>query len=158
MGCYTNTGYWDEEIYRTGIVFILPDNSLSPVFNTRGITSTSLEPTDFLLYKGEERVYISVNESDYSLTVETSEGAVTSSIENAKGVFQINSNHTANNDYTIFGIDFVVTQEVLSEIAKYAKGFFSPRSTLFPYSTLFRSSHPKFTSWSAFCSPFRVVL
>lgn len=129
---YKYTGYWDEEIYRTGIVFILPDNSLSPVFNTRGITSTSLEPTDFLLYKGEERVYISVNESDYSLTGETSEGAVTSSIENAKGVFQINSNHTANNDYTIFGIDFVVTQEVLSEIAKYAKGFFFVRQKRIP--------------------------
>ena len=113
-------------------MFILPDNSLSPVFNTRGITSTSLEPTDFLLYKGEERVYISVNESDYSLTGETSEGAVTSSIENAKGVFQINSNHTANNDYTIFGIDFVVTQEVLSEIAKYAKGFFFVRQKRIP--------------------------
>lgn len=129
---YKYTGYWDEEIYRTGIVFILPDNSLSPVFNTRGITSTSLEPTDFLLYKGEERVYISVNESDYSLTGETSEGAVTSSIENAKGVFQINSNHIANNDYTIFGIDFVVTQEVLSEIAKYAKGFFFVRQKRIP--------------------------
>lgn len=29
-------GYWNKEIYRTGIVYIFNNNQLSPVFNTRG--------------------------------------------------------------------------------------------------------------------------
>jgi hypothetical protein len=34
---YYRLGYWNEEIYRFGIVYILNDYSLSPVFNVRGI-------------------------------------------------------------------------------------------------------------------------
>ena len=33
---YEKTGYWGEEIYRLGIVYIMPNNELSPVFNIRG--------------------------------------------------------------------------------------------------------------------------
>ena len=33
---YYNLGYWPEEIYRLGVVYIMNDDSLSPVFNLRG--------------------------------------------------------------------------------------------------------------------------
>lgn len=33
---YYNLGYWPDEIYRLGIVYIMNDDSLSPVFNLRG--------------------------------------------------------------------------------------------------------------------------
>lgn len=33
---YYKLGYWDEEIYRLGIVYVLNDYTLSPVFNIRG--------------------------------------------------------------------------------------------------------------------------
>jgi hypothetical protein len=33
---YYNVGYWDNEIYRLGVVYIMSDNSLSEVFNVRG--------------------------------------------------------------------------------------------------------------------------
>jgi hypothetical protein len=33
---YDSTGYWGGEIYRLGIVYIMPNNELSPVFNIRG--------------------------------------------------------------------------------------------------------------------------
>ena len=33
---HDKTGYWGEEIYRIGIVYIMPNNELSPVFNIRG--------------------------------------------------------------------------------------------------------------------------
>ena len=33
---YDKTGYWGEEIYRIGIVYIMPNNELTPVFNIRG--------------------------------------------------------------------------------------------------------------------------
>jgi hypothetical protein len=36
---YDKTGYWPEELYRLGIVYILKDGSLSPVFNIRGATN-----------------------------------------------------------------------------------------------------------------------
>jgi hypothetical protein len=33
---YNKTGYWGGEIYRFGIVYILNNGDLSPVFNVRG--------------------------------------------------------------------------------------------------------------------------
>ena len=33
---YNNTGYWKEELYCFGIVYILPNGQLTPVFNVRG--------------------------------------------------------------------------------------------------------------------------
>jgi hypothetical protein len=33
---YNKTGYWGGEIYRFGIVYILKNGELSPVFNVRG--------------------------------------------------------------------------------------------------------------------------
>nr|DAX00306.1 MAG TPA: hypothetical protein [Bacteriophage sp.] len=36
MFIYNKTGYWGKEIYRFGIVYILPNGELSPVFNIRG--------------------------------------------------------------------------------------------------------------------------
>ena len=35
---YDKTGYWPGELYRIGVVYILKDGSLSPVFNVRGAT------------------------------------------------------------------------------------------------------------------------
>ena len=53
-GCYYNTynsyyrvGYWPDEIYRFGIVYIFDDNSLSPVFNLQGCDFTKLESNNF---------------------------------------------------------------------------------------------------------------
>lgn len=45
---YYKLGYWDEEIYRFGIVYILNDYTLSPVFNIRGI-QTLQNDTNFNL-------------------------------------------------------------------------------------------------------------
>jgi hypothetical protein len=42
---YKYTGYWNSEIYRFGIVFILKDDSLSPVFNVRGCNNLKDDTT-----------------------------------------------------------------------------------------------------------------
>jgi hypothetical protein len=34
---YNKVGYWNEEIYRFGVVYIMANGSLSPVYNIRGI-------------------------------------------------------------------------------------------------------------------------
>lgn len=38
MNIYNRLGYWNDEIYRLGVVYILNDYTLSPVFNIRGIS------------------------------------------------------------------------------------------------------------------------
>lgn len=39
---YYKTGYWPDEIYRFGVVYIFKDNSLSPVFNVPGVDFTKV--------------------------------------------------------------------------------------------------------------------
>ena len=43
---YYNLGYWPEEIYRLGVVYIMSDDSLSPVFNLRGCNFTKDSKTN----------------------------------------------------------------------------------------------------------------
>lgn len=40
---YNYTGYWPDEYYRFGIVYIFKDYSLSPVFNTLGVDFSKIE-------------------------------------------------------------------------------------------------------------------
>lgn len=40
---YNSVGYWPEEIYRFGVVFIFSDNSTSHVFNIQGVDFSKLE-------------------------------------------------------------------------------------------------------------------
>lgn len=39
---YHHTGYWDDEFYRFGIVYIYNNNILSPVFNIQGCDLSEL--------------------------------------------------------------------------------------------------------------------
>lgn len=66
--CYYNTknlyyrvGYWPDEIYRFGIVYIFEDNSLSPVFNIQGVDFQQLDPTsnwkEFFETNGQEHEF-----------------------------------------------------------------------------------------------------
>jgi hypothetical protein len=60
---YYRLGYWNDEIYRFGIVYIMKDYSLSPVFNVRGRElirlndSCTIEP----IYNGTARIYIPID-------------------------------------------------------------------------------------------------
>lgn len=62
--CYYNTknvyyrlGYWPDEIYRFGIVYIFNDNSLSPVFNIQGIDFSKVDYTTIKDNSSEESFY-----------------------------------------------------------------------------------------------------
>ena len=63
---YYNVGYWNEEYYRLGIVYIYDDGSLSPVFNTIGYKSNSESildySTEMLLPEMDERI-LKINDS-----------------------------------------------------------------------------------------------
>jgi len=43
---YYNVGYWNEEYYRLGIVYIFEDGSLSPVFNILGYETSNQNVID----------------------------------------------------------------------------------------------------------------
>lgn len=132
---YHFLGYWDNEIYRLGVVYILKDNSLSPVFNIRGRDEIPTYDyggdiyTKVPLYDDQgKRNYISINESDYTIS---SNGY----IENAKGVVRFVNEVGANVDKTAYGIDIRILQdsnEVMDELKKYIKGFFFVRQKRIP--------------------------
>ncbi len=99
---YYNVGYWDNEIYRLGVVYIMSDNSLSEVFNIRGgnniskisdytITQKGIIPTDIYDDNGD-RQYITVDEDTNCL-----HGGKT--LENAKGVVRFKEVTSTTEDY-----------------------------------------------------------
>jgi hypothetical protein len=100
---YNKLGYWNEEIYRLGVVYILNDDSLSPVFNIRGaneipkVGNNNYKWTSADFKSGNSRVYLSYDETTYA--VGDSQGMT---LENAKGVIRINDGNASElNVYSI---------------------------------------------------------
>lgn len=128
---YNKVGYWDDEIYRFGVVFIKSDNTLTEVFNVRGIKNltsntnkSSYSNTDFIV-EGN-RVY--VNYQDNSYRIVQSSGTITE--ENAKGVVSIQ-----HSDFkSVIGINFILPSEVLDYLRNTLKirGFFFVRQKRIP--------------------------
>ena len=143
---YNKVGYWNHEIYRIGIVYILSDNSLSPVFNVRGIEN--LNPSTvyskipmWLDLNGEKiRNYIVTEEDSFKIVTDSAaynEGinindVTSSNLENSKGVIQINMDPT--DVQQIYSINFDLEYEVieyLRDVLK-IKGFFFVRQKRIP--------------------------
>jgi hypothetical protein len=69
---YNKTGYWPNELYRIGIVYILPNGELTPVFNIRGANDVGLYDENFytkvdLKTKDGQRNYITYDEETFRL-------------------------------------------------------------------------------------------
>ena len=148
---YNKTGYWGKEIYRFGIVYILPNGELSPVFNVRGgynihefgqsgayqeQLAAKENPqyidnqyTDIPVYinKGDnkERNYINYNEESYTLLGYDN----SDNYENVKGVVSFQPTKDTN---TIYSIDIRVDDTTIQELKKYVKGYFFVRQTRIP--------------------------
>lgn len=146
---YNKTGYWGKEIYRFGIVYILPNGGLSPVFNIRGgynikeFGSSGTEGqialanpqyidnqyTNIPVYVNngitDERNYVNYNEETYTLL--GYDGA--DSYENIKGVVSFSPSKDTN---TIYSIDIRVDDATMQELKKYVKGYFFVRQTRIP--------------------------
>lgn len=84
---YYRLGYWNEEIYRFGIVYILNDYTLSPVFNVRGINLLTNTDSFYNGFTLEDDINYG---EDYLLEK--------APLENVKGVFKIASSSTVFND------------------------------------------------------------
>ena len=129
---YYKLGYWDEEIYRFGIVYVLNDYTLSPVFNIRGISN--LTPG------------LSFNIPDYKIDDELNyqEDYIIQGTENhnSKGVFRINNTGGSMFDGTSeikpIGLKFNFQGSVINGtpnndgLKKLTKGFFIVRQERIP--------------------------
>ena len=64
---YYKVGYWPDEIYRLGVVYIMNDDSLSSVYNLRGcafngIGDSNIHDPYLSLYKDGKKVYVNKDE------------------------------------------------------------------------------------------------
>lgn len=125
---YYNVGYWDNEIYRLGVVYIMSDNSLSEVFNIRGgnniksitdytINNPEINP-EILYSDSGDRQYITIDEDTNCL-----HGG--KPLENSKGVVRFMKN-TDNSEYINY-IQVLVPTVVL----KYLKDTYDIKGLFF---------------------------
>lgn len=154
---YNSTGYWGGEYYRFGVVYIMPDNELTPVFNIRGrcrvepftpnaekedsFTGDQVNDGQYDKYKlwkdnghgSLERVKINVNESDFRIVSPSDEDgwqAVRKNYwENAKGVVSFAPVHDTD---TVYALEIRTDDEVVQELKKYVKGWFFVRQERIP--------------------------
>lgn len=146
MNIYNRLGYWNDEIYRLGVVYILNDYTLSPVFNIRGISRLAIpgdtdriDWEDYPLFKKDfdptstnniaviqaNREYIPINKETYKLDSQN---------ENSKGVIKIkyNGNQLADSGTVPIGFDIKISKDAVRELKRYTKGFFFVRQKRIP--------------------------
>lgn len=99
---YYKVGYWPDEIYRFGIVYIFEDNSLSPVFNIQGVNfqellkngqpTNTVEPTSLfnkLSYEnGNSDKYIEWRSENEDCYFPHSENDLKNALFNSRGVIK----------------------------------------------------------------------
>lgn len=129
---YNHVGYWNEEIYRFGIVYVYSDGSLSRVYNIRGIDILPSKeeinvysiPETFLYSNTNKICYIEHDELTHKIN----------NTENDAGVFRINANDSSVN--SIYSIGIYISN--FDEIKDYLKntlniaGFFFVRQKRLP--------------------------
>ena len=139
------TGYQNHEIYRFGIVYLMSNGTLSPVFNIRGMFFTDYQQTynKFNVYNTIDGVttrnYITYNEdtgivyksvdNDQASSQETSE-----SLENVFGVVRIESGLDSEiNNVIGIKIEMDDKETLFQELRKYQiKGYFFVRQKRIP--------------------------
>ena len=150
---YNKTGYWPGEYYRFGIVYILPNGELTPVFNIRGaygIGDNTLGYTHIDVLDKEKstendevRQFIKYNENTYLLAEDSDEyindkniepGTIKNcySFENVKGVCVFNPPVVSKENADIYYANFYIPSDVRKQLKNYIKGYFFVRQTRIP--------------------------
>lgn len=130
---YDNVGYWNKELYRLGIVYIMSNGQLSRVFNIRGRTQLAV------FNEGSEDYYIDHQYTNFEIGEEIkynestglimSKGTNTAN-ENVKGVIQLNSEDDTN---VVHALEIRVSNEVINELKKLGvQGYFFVRQNRIP--------------------------
>lgn len=120
---YDKVGYWDENFYRFGIVYIMPNNTLTPVFNVRGgyqLNEKSLNKFQQIsLYNGNNRNYINYSENDYLIynTNPINEPEDNNLVYNTKSKNESKDNHTGPNKVSSAPLPNTDSESILYENA-----------------------------------------
>lgn len=141
---YNNVGYWNKELYRLGIVYILSTGELTPVFNIRGRTGLTnfkeaVRDSDTKNYCDDQYNYyrpgvpIKYNDSNnLIIPPETEEGiqGINITNENIKGVISLDS---PDDTSIIHSIEVHVDNDTIEKLRKLGiKGYFFVRQTRIP--------------------------
>lgn len=148
MYIYSKTGYWNKELYRLGIVYIMKNGELSPVFNIRGAYNLGEQftingkndifettCTNIPLYaKGAKKTKdnikkIEYDEETYKLLLNDAEQSPNVMYENVRGVVRMNRNDDTKKVH-YFAIDTDI--DTIEELKKHVKGFFFVRQHRIP--------------------------
>lgn len=150
---YNKLGYWDEEIYRLGIVYVMPDFSLSPEFDIRGRDAlpvrTTVDSSIDDLYANIPTISgydtdgnpiinkIGIDSGDYGII--DANGNKRGNLENAKGVIRISSSNLAQVNgsgismkSTPIGLRIVFDKDALKILKTKVRGFFIVRQKRIP--------------------------
>ena len=90
LNLYYKLGYWPNELYRLGVVYIMQDGSLSPVFNLRGCDFSNKESKNGLVSNIDYDITYMFDETDGSL-IKLNKNTMLNSpdwLDNTYGVFK----------------------------------------------------------------------
>lgn len=133
---YYHVGYWSEEIYRLGIVYIMNDGSLSPVYNIRGKNKIPKLEQIFdktegysnykykILDNDKERQFIESDEETFQIKD-------SSNLENTKGVVRLEGSNSANTE-PIYSIGVFMPEDAINYLKDKVSGFFIVRQRRLP--------------------------
>lgn len=130
---YDNVGYWNKELYRLGIVYIMSNGQLSRVFNIRGRTQLAV------FNEGSKDYYIDHQYTKFEIDEEVKYNESTGLImsnginvanENVKGVIQLNSEDDTN---VVHALEIRVSNEVIDKLKELGvQGYFFVRQNRIP--------------------------
>lgn len=130
---YYKLGYWPDEIYRLGVVYIMNDDSLSPVFNLRGCQFTNINQSNFNI---SEEPFIDGNLTKMEYLERDAFLASNSvSLSNTFGVFKNSNADVINEDFKVNPLYYQIriSQDVKNAISLYGvKGLFFVRQKRIP--------------------------
>ena len=118
---YYKLGYWNDEIYRFGVVYIMKDFTLSPVFNIRGrekVSDDSQIPIEDITKNGS-RYYIPIDKQHSAIN----------STDNSKGVSRIftTSHQIETNNVKPIAIKINDSPGLIEALKEYTIGCFFVR-------------------------------
>lgn len=133
---YYHVGYWSEEIYRLGIVYIMNDGSLSPVYNIRGRDVIPQLEDIFNSEVGYSTENYEVLDSDGNRQFISSDEATfqienTSDLENVKGVIRLKGSDTQAQE-PVYSIGVFMPEEAINYLKGKVLGFFIVRQRRVP--------------------------
>ena len=146
---YNYTGYQNHEIYRFGIVYLLQNGTLSPVFNIRGMYFDKMDSEEEEKYTEfpitqidketgiESRLYISSNE-DTGIVYKTGDDASdiksSESLENIYGVVRLETKQDIETTKVVgIKIEAQDSENLFKELRKHnIKGYFFVRQKRIP--------------------------